>query len=90
MLRKTSNYTKICNISPDCTLCIVYKEWYIEEMVNTKFHGLQIDDPLNWKNHIDQMVPKLSGACYAVRVSVPSRCTQNFAFEGAGALILCI
>jgi len=58
-------------------------------MVSTKFHGLQIDDHLNWKNHFDQMVPKLSGACYAVRASVPSRCTQNFSF-GGGALILCV
>jgi hypothetical protein len=34
---------------------------------HTKFLGLQIDNHLNWKNHIDQIVPKLSGACYAVR-----------------------
>jgi hypothetical protein len=40
---------------------------YVEESVNTKFLGLRIDNNLNWKNHIDQLVPKLSGACYAVR-----------------------
>ena len=27
---------------------ICYKEKYIEEMVNTKFLGLQIDNHLNW------------------------------------------
>jgi hypothetical protein len=35
--------------------------------VNTKFLGLQIDNHLNWKNHIDLMIPKLSRACYAIR-----------------------
>jgi hypothetical protein len=36
-------------------------------MVNTKFIGLQIDNHLHWKNRIEQMICKLSGACYAVR-----------------------
>jgi hypothetical protein len=45
---------------------IGYKNRYIEEMVNTKFLGLQIDKHLNWKNHIEQLVPKLSAACYAM------------------------
>ena len=33
----------------------------------TKFLGLQIDNHLKLKNHIDQLIPTLSGACYAVR-----------------------
>lgn len=52
-------------------------------MVSTKFYVSQIDDHLNWKNPVDQMVPTLIGACYAVRSSVPSRCTQFF-FKGGG------
>ena len=44
-------------------LYIGYKEKRVEEMVNTKFHGLEIDNQLNWVNHMDQMIPKLSGAC---------------------------
>jgi hypothetical protein len=32
---------------------------YIEESVYTKFLGLQIDNHLNWKTGIDQLVPKL-------------------------------
>jgi hypothetical protein len=43
------------------------KEKYIEETVKTKFLGLHTDNHLNQKNHIDQMIPKLSRACYAVR-----------------------
>jgi hypothetical protein len=39
----------------------------MQELVNTKFLGLQIDNHLNWINHIDELIPKLSGACYAVR-----------------------
>jgi hypothetical protein len=39
----------------------------VQKSVNTKFLGLQIGNHLNWKNHIDQCVPKFSGACYAVR-----------------------
>ena len=48
-------------------LHISYKEKYIEGKLNTKFLSLQIDNHLNWKNQIEQMIPKLSAACYAVR-----------------------
>jgi hypothetical protein len=44
-----------------------YKGKYVEETVNTKFLGFHIDNHVNWKNHIDQMITKLSGACYAIR-----------------------
>jgi hypothetical protein len=36
-------------------------------LISSQFLGLQVDNHLTWKNHIDQMVPKLSAACYAVR-----------------------
>jgi hypothetical protein len=32
-------------------LCIGYIEKYIEEIVNSKFLGLQSDKHLKWKNH---------------------------------------
>jgi hypothetical protein len=50
-----------------CPLSIGYNDKYIEESAQTKFLGLQIDNNLNWKTHIHQLIPKLSGACYAVR-----------------------
>ena len=57
--------------SSHSTLYIGFKEKYtVEEVVNTKFLGLEIDNNLNWKNHIEQMIRKLSGACYAVRLLV--------------------
>jgi hypothetical protein len=34
--------------------------------VNTKFLGLQIDNHLNWKAQIEQIIPKLSAACYVL------------------------
>ena len=37
-------------------------------MVNTKVVGLQIHSHLNWKNYTEQMIPKLSGTCYAIRL----------------------
>jgi len=45
------------------TLQIDYKENYIEELVNTKFLNLQIDNHIHWKNHIEQMIPVFSGTC---------------------------
>jgi len=35
-----------------------------------KFLGLQIDNHLNWKDHIEQIIPKLSAASYAIRSAV--------------------
>jgi hypothetical protein len=37
---------------------------------DSKFLGVQIDNHINWKNHIEQMIPKLSAARYAVRSTV--------------------
>jgi hypothetical protein len=47
-------------------LTIGYKDKYIEEVVRIKFLGIHLDNHLNWNNHTDQIIPKLSAACYAV------------------------
>jgi hypothetical protein len=39
----------------------------MEAMVHTKLLGLPTDNHLNLKNNEDQMAPRLSGTCYAVR-----------------------
>jgi hypothetical protein len=63
-----TNIIKFTTINvPQCPLSIGYNDKYIEESAQTKFLGLQIDNHLNCKNNIDQLIPKLSGACYAVR-----------------------
>jgi hypothetical protein len=66
-LEKTNIMKFVANKLPQCTLTIGYKVKYKEEAVNTKFIGMNLDNHLNWKDHIDQIIPKLSAACYAVR-----------------------
>jgi len=62
-----TNIMKFVTINqPHCALTISYEDKYIEEAVNLKFLGIQIDNHLNWRNHIDQIIPKLSVACYMV------------------------
>jgi hypothetical protein len=39
----------------------------ISNVVETKFLGLIIDDTLSWKQYIDQVINKISTACYALR-----------------------
>jgi len=51
-------------------LRVGYTENYIKETANTIFHGLQIDNHLNWKNDIERIIPKLSEEFYAVRLMV--------------------
>jgi hypothetical protein len=36
-----------------------------------KFHGLKIDNNLNWKKYIEYIIPKLSTACFAMRTVKP-------------------
>jgi hypothetical protein len=52
---------------PYCALTIGHKDKYLEEATHLKFLGIQIDNHLTWENHIDQIIPKLSAACYTVR-----------------------
>ena len=56
--------------SSHSTLLIGYKEKYYEETANTKFLGLKIDNHINWKNRIEEMIHEVWGACYAVRFMV--------------------
>jgi hypothetical protein len=56
-LNETNIIKIITKNSSHSTLCIGYKEMYTEEAVKRKFLGLQIDNHLNWKNHIEQMIP---------------------------------
>jgi hypothetical protein len=64
-LDKTSLIKCLTYNSPQFLMSIGYE--YIEESVLTKFLGLQIGSHLKLKTHVDQLVPKSSGSCYAVR-----------------------
>jgi hypothetical protein len=39
----------------------------LKKKTSIKFLGVQIDNLLNWRSHINQIIPKLSAACFAVR-----------------------
>jgi hypothetical protein len=51
-------------------LHIGYKENYIEQTLNAKLFGSQIDIHINWKNPIEQIIPKLSRAFHSARSMV--------------------
>jgi len=44
----------------------------MKETKNTKFFALDIGSSLLWKKYIDQMMIKLSRACYAIRYATHS------------------
>jgi hypothetical protein len=50
---------------------VSYDNKTIEEVLTTKFLGLQIDNNLNWKKHIEYIIPKLSSAYFAMRTVTP-------------------
>ena len=50
-----------------CAWSTGYKETYIKETIHEKYLGLQIDNHINQKNHIDQVLHNLSGASYTLR-----------------------
>jgi hypothetical protein len=56
---------------PDHGISIAYENNNIADSSHTKFLGIHITDTLSWKKHIDQLIPKLSSACYAIRVLKP-------------------
>jgi hypothetical protein len=47
--------------------CFSYHNSIIKESNNIKFLGLELDKFLNWKKHIDRLLPKLSTACFVIR-----------------------
>jgi hypothetical protein len=53
--------------SYESNIKIICDNKLIKETKYTTFLGLDIDSSLSWKNHIDQMMIKLSRTCYAIR-----------------------
>jgi mannose/fructose/N-acetylgalactosamine-specific phosphotransferase system component IID len=58
------------------TFQIIYQNRLLTGANNTKFLGLELDKNINWKNHIQKILPKLSSACYLIRRMYPS-CNLN-------------
>jgi hypothetical protein len=50
---------------------ITHENNYISKVNDTKFWGLNINNTLSWKIHIDKILPKLCSACFAMRSVQP-------------------
>jgi len=63
--------TKVIKFTPKTTahvpLDIYYKDNVTDDIKSTKFLGMHIDNHMNWKNHVEQILPKLSAACFSIR-----------------------
>jgi hypothetical protein len=64
----------------DINLCISYGINEVNSTHNTKFLGLIIDNTVSWKNHIDNLLSKVSSAGYAIRFLKPFMSPNNFGF----------
>jgi hypothetical protein len=65
------NTVKFITRTSSCSVVrIGYREKYTLETVNTEFLGLQIDNQINWKNHIEEMIPNVSASYYVMRLMV--------------------
>ena len=49
----------------------------IKEVANINFLLLELDNHINWKNHVIKILPKLSRACYAVRAMYSISCLNT-------------
>ena len=81
--------TSIIKFRPKSTahfpLDIYYKGNVIDEVKSTKFLGMHTDNHMNWKNHVEQILPKLSAACFSIRNLIHTLnpdilCTVYFAY----------
>jgi hypothetical protein len=68
---KTNVIKFATNNKPSINFNIAYENKTVEEILRTKFLGLQIDNNLNWKKHIEYIIPKLSSTCFAMRTVTP-------------------
>jgi hypothetical protein len=56
---------------PKTYLKITHSNRQISTVSNIKVLGIHINDTINWKNHIENILPKLSMACHAMRIIKP-------------------
>jgi hypothetical protein len=50
---------------------IGYDDKLIPNVSHTKLRGMNIDSTLSWRNHIEELISKLSTACYVIRSIKP-------------------
>ena len=73
--------TQYVHFAPNGTffhaLTIGHNNKLISNSTNTKFPRIIIENTLSWKAHIDQLIPKLCMACYAIRTVKPFMCEET-------------
>jgi hypothetical protein len=52
-------------------LDIGYDNKTVEEALTTNYFGLQIVNNFSWKKYIEYIIPKLSSACFVMRIVTP-------------------
>jgi hypothetical protein len=62
--------------SNDSDINITYEYKYITKVKDIKFLGININNTLSWKTHIDKILPKLSSARFAMRTVKPHMSPQ--------------
>ena len=67
-LNKTTYLQFLTKNSKKLDLNITLMNNQITSCTNTKFLCLTIEETLSWKGHIDQIMTRLSSACYALRI----------------------
>jgi hypothetical protein len=66
-LRKTQYLNFRTKNNYNSTIEIIYEHKQIPNSSTTKFLGLNLDDTLTWKNHIELVTSKLCSACFVIR-----------------------
>ena len=66
-ITKTNVIKFILKTTAHVPLGIHYKDNVMDEVKGTIFLGMHIDNHMNWKNHVEQILPKLSAACFSIR-----------------------
>jgi len=70
-LKKTQYVQFMTKNTPIREISISYNNVFISNTLNTEFLGFVIANSLSWKDHITQLIPKLSKACYVLRCIRP-------------------
>ena len=75
LLSINSNKTQYVQVTtknkPKFHIKITDNNKQISTISSIKFLGIYINDTINWKHHIDYILPKLSVVCYAIRIIKP-------------------
>jgi len=75
-MEKTNIMKFTPNMRQNETFQITHQNILLNGTNNTKFLGLELDKNVNWKNHTQKFLPKLSSACYLIR-RMYSYCNLN-------------